>query len=442
MPILRGPMLRISVSNLAPGMTIAAPIPHPAQPGSTLLKSGVALDAAMLAKLRQTGVREAWISYPGLTDISGAASPFVVSASAEMARLVDATFAAASQGASVRLDYASYRDAVSGLLDKLSLHPRTTVFLDQMAGQGCASVRHASAVCFISLLLGLRLEPWLLRNRSRLGSARARDIANLGVGAMLHDVGMLALEEADRARWAESGDESDPAFQRHTQLGFELVKEDLEPTAASIVLHHHQRYDGSGFPAMPSFGSEPRPPRADRIHAFSRIVGLVDTFDRLRFGIDDRHLAHGEAVPTVRVLATLQREPWRSRFDPIVLLGLMSVVPPFAPGTIVTLSDGRPAAVVDWSPLDPCRPIVQDLELRLTHVRGWLVREPGERIDLRLRRDLTIVRAEDTDVSLDLYDPPTPRAFDLDVLMRSWTDGAAAMELAGDEPAPGEAHAA
>lgn len=435
-------MLRISVSNLAPGMTIAAPIPHPAQPGAILLKSGVTLDEAMLTKLRQTGVREAWISYPGLTDISGAASPFVVNASADMARLVDATFTAASQGASVRLDYASYRSAVSGLLEKLSLHPRTTVFLDQMAGQGCAAVRHASAVCFISLLMGLRLEPWLLRNRARLASARARDIANLGVGAMLHDVGMLSLSEAERARWSEHADESDPGFQRHTQLGFDLVKDELEPTAAGIVLHHHQRYDGSGFPAMPTFGAEPCALRADRIHAFSRIVGLVDTFDRLRFGIDDSHLARGEAVPTVRVLSSLQREPWRSRFDPVVLLGLMSVVPPFAPGTIVTLSDGRAVAVIDWSPLDPCRPIVQDLELRLTRVRGWLVREPGERIDLRLRRDLSIIRAEDTDVSLDLYDPPSPRAFDLDALMRSWTDGAAAMELASNDPAAGDAHAA
>jgi HD-GYP domain-containing protein (c-di-GMP phosphodiesterase class II) len=434
-------MLRISIPNLVPGMTIAAPIPHPVQPGSALLNAGVTLDDAMLTRLRQTGVREAWIRYPGLSDITGAASPFIAGASAEMARLVDSTFSASTQNVSVRLDYGAYRAAVSGLLEKLTLHPRTTVFLDQMAGQGCAAVRHASAVCFISLLIGLRLEPWLVRNRARLGSARAREIANLGVGALLHDVGMLMLDPAVMERWASSADESDPAFRAHTQVGFDLVKDELEPTAAGIILNHHQRFDGSGFPSMPCFGSEPRPLSGERIHAFARIVGLVDAFDRLRFGVNDRLLSDGEPTPTVRVLAALQREPWRSRFDPIVLLGLMSVVPPFAPGTIVTLNDGRTVAVIDWSPLDPCRPVVQDLELRPTRVRGWLVKEPGERIDLHTRRDLSIVRAEDTDVSADLYDPPSLRAFDLDALMRSWTDRSVAFDLAKDDPA-GESHAA
>ncbi|MBX3361579.1 MAG: HD domain-containing protein [Phycisphaeraceae bacterium] len=415
-------MLRISIPNLVPGMTIAAPIPHPVQPGSTLLKAGVALDEAILAKLRQTGVREVWIRYPGLTDVAGAASPFVAGASAEMTRLVDATFAASAHSASVRLDYNAYRNAVCGLLERLSLHPRTTVYLDQMVGQGCASVRHASAVCFISMLIGLRLEPWLIRNRSKIAAAKAREIANLGVGALLHDVGMLMLDQETRDRWSDAGDESDPEFRRHVQLGFDMVKDEIEPTASGIVLNHHQRYDGSGFPAVPCFGAEPRPLAAARIHAFARIVGLVDVFDRLRFGIDDRHLAEGGPVPTVRALAALQREPWRSRFDPVALMGLMSVVPPFAPGTLVTMSDGRVVAVVDWSPLDPCRPVVQDLELRPKRVRGWLVHEPGERIDLRIRRDLSIIRAEDADVSLDVYEPPSPRAFDLDALMRTWVD--------------------
>lgn len=422
-------------------MTIAASIPHPVQPGAALLNAGVTLDEAMLARLRRTGVREVWIRYPGLSDISGAASPFVASASAEMARLVDSTFSASTHNASVRLDYGAYRSAVSGLLERLSLHPRTTVFLDQMAGQGCAAVRHASAVCFISLLIGLRLEPWLVRNRARLGSARAREIANLGVGALLHDVGMLTLDPATHERWAATGDESDPAFRAHAQIGFDLVKDELEPTAAGIILNHHQRFDGSGFPTMPCFGSEPRPLAGERIHAFARIVGMVDAFDRLRFGISDRLLSHGEPAPIVRVLGALQREPWRSRFDPIVLLGLMSVAPPFAPGTIVTLNDGRTVAVVDWSPLDPCRPVVQDLELRPTRVRGWLVKEPGERIDLHTRRELSIARAEDCDVSADLYDPPSLRAFDLDALMRSWTDRSGALDPTRGDQAR-ESHAA
>lgn len=433
-PMLRVAMLRISMPNLRPGMMIASPISHPLQPGTMLLNSGVSLDESMIAKLRETGIREIWIRYPGLNDVRNSASPLVASAGYQVARLVDATFTAASTSASVRLDYNAYRAAVTGLLEKLSLHPRTTVFLDQMAGHGCASVRHASAVCFISLLMGLRLEPWLVRHRAKLDASRAREIANLGVGAMLHDVGMLALPESVRERWAMEEDLSDAAFREHARLGFERVKNEIEPTAAGIVLHHHQFADGKGFPAVEGFGHEPRPLSGDRIHPFAQIVGLVDTFDRLRFGVDDRLIADRGPTPVVRVLRMLREEPWSSRFDPVVMLGLMSVVPPFAPGTVVTLSDGRTAVVVDWSPLDPCRPAVRDVALRTQRVRGWKVQEPGERIDLRKRPELSIVGAEDTDVSADVYSPATPGAFNLDALMRSWIDRAA--------EGPGETRAA
>ena len=418
-------MLRITTPNLLPGMTIASPISHPLQPGTTLLNSGVTLDEAMINKLRTTGIRETWIRYPGLNDVRNSASPMVAAAGYDVARLVDATFSAAAGSASVRLNYNAYRAAVAGLLEKLSLHPRTTVFLDQMAGHGCASVRHASAVCFISLLMGIRLEPWLVRHRARLDASRAREIANLGVGALLHDVGMLAIPDDVRERWATTHDHSDPAFQDHARVGFERVKDEIEPTAAGIVLHHHQHADGSGFPAVDGFGHAPRPLTSDRTHPFAQIVGLVDTFDRLRFGVDDRLLAEGGPTPVVRVLRILREEPWRSRFDPVVMLGLMSVVPPFAPGTVVTLNDGRTAVVVDWSPLDPCRPTVRDLTITSQRVRGWMVQEPGARIDLRKAPELSIAVAEDADVSKDLYAPPTPSAFNLDALMRSWIDRAA-----------------
>jgi HD-GYP domain-containing protein (c-di-GMP phosphodiesterase class II) len=417
-------MLRISIPNLLPGMTIASPISHPLQPGTMLLNSGVTLDVAMIGKLRETGIREVWIRYPGLHDVRNSASPMVASAGYEVARLVDATFSATATSASVRLDYNAYRAAVTGLLEKLSLHPRATVFLDQMAGHGCASVRHASAVCFISLLVGLRLEPWLVRHRARLDASRAREIANLGVGALLHDVGMLALPEAVRERWATTQDATDPAFREHVRIGFEMVKDGFEPTAAGVVLHHHQCDDGSGFPAVEGFGHEPRALSGERVHPFARIVGLVDTFDRLRFGVNDRLLAEGPPTPVVRVLGQLQSERWRSKIDPVVLLGLLSVVPPFAPGTVVTLSDGRSAVVVDWSPLDPCRPTVRDLTPKTERVRGWTVQAPGERIDLRKQSGLSISRAEDTDVAADLYAPETASSFNLDALMRSWIDRA------------------
>lgn len=423
-------MLRITVSQLRAGMTIAAPIAHPLQPGIILLNRGVTLDEAILGRLRDTGVREVWIRYPGLEELSTLSRPGVGHAAGEVARLVNTTFSASTSSVSARLDYPQYRAAVVGLLEKLADSPRAAVFLDEMAGVGCASVRHASAVAFISLLIGLRLEPWLIRHRAKIGTRRAKEIANLGIGALLHDVGMMRLSRDARARWAATGDETDAEFQAHCTLGHEMVHGEVEPTAAAVVLHHHQRYDGSGFPIVPWFGAGERPLFGDRIHPFASIVGVVDVYDRLRFGIDDVLLHAGTPTPTVRVLKTLLEEPWRSRLDPVVRMGLLAVVPPFAPGTVVGLSDGRAAAVLDWSPLDPCRPVVQDLAPRRTTKNGWACDEPGERIDLRERRDLSVVRAEGADVSGDSFGPVTAREFDLDAMMRSWTER---LDLPGQE---------
>lgn len=414
-------MLRVSVTNLVPGMTVAAPIPHPIRPGISLLNAGVVLDEAILARLTVSGVRELWIRYPGLEDIQQVSTPLVAAAHAQIVRHIDSTFHAAASSTHVKLNYHSYRGAVAGLLERLGSCQHTVVYLDEMAGFGLAPVRHASAVCFISLLLGLRLEPWLVTHRSRLTASRARDIANLGVGAMLHDVGMLRLSREARQRWIMSENEADPEFQSHVQHGYDMVKDEMEPTAASIILNHHQRHDGSGFPAVDSiYGRAPL--RADRIHPFARIVGAVDLFDRLRFGIDDQRLIDDAPTPTVRVLNALRAGPLAPRIDPIITLALLSVIPPYAPGTIVGLSDGRSAAVIDWSPLDPCRPVVQDLTPRRLRENGWTVDAPGERIDLRERHDLSIVQAEGADVSADNFYPTTPHEFDLDHTMRLWSD--------------------
>ena len=44
------------------------------------------------------------------------------------------------------------------------------------------------------------------------------------------------------------------------------------------------------------------------------------------------------------------------KLDPVVFKALLNVVPAFAPGTFVTLSDGRSCVAVGFDPTSPCRP--------------------------------------------------------------------------------------
>jgi HD-GYP domain-containing protein (c-di-GMP phosphodiesterase class II) len=236
---------------------------------------------------------------------------------------------------------------------------------------------------------------------------------------MLHDIGMTRLPEAVLRRHAEKRDDNDPEWRAHTEIGFEMVRGNIEPSAAASVLHHHQRFDGSGFPERANLHGGTEPVCGQSIHIFARIIAAADTYDRLVNPASDPNSDPAEhpPVPPVRALATLLKQPNRARTDPVVLRALLSVCPAYAPGSTVTLSNGMHAVVSDWSSLDPCRPTVQEL----THFED---EDPAEQIDLRERRELSIIEYEGIDVRQDNFAPAFPVEFDLMHIEKLMTNAA------------------
>ena len=122
----------------------------------------------------------------------------------------------------------------------------------------------------------------------------------------------------------------------------------LDPSASTVVLHHHQRFDGSGFA-----GSEYPVQRGEDIHVYARIAAVADQFDRLR------HPPGLPEQPAAFALQAMLQPALRRRFDPAVIGALLDVVPPYPPGATLRLSDGRLVEALDHHPSDPCRPVVQ-----------------------------------------------------------------------------------
>jgi HD-GYP domain-containing protein (c-di-GMP phosphodiesterase class II) len=253
-------------------------------------------------------------------------------------------------------------------------------------------------VTYLSLLMGLKLEGYLVRERRHVNPARAKEVTNLGLGAMLHDIGVTALEPEVRQSYEQTGDETDPAWREHTAIGYRMVRGRMDPSAATVVLNHHQRYDGSGYT-----GADFPVLAEHSIHVFARIVAVADQFDRFRnpVGLPDQ--------PTVWVLGAMTSEPLREQFDPQVLQALLTVVPPYPPGSIVRLSDGRHAVCIDHNPTEPCRPVVQiipdpkDLDVDDLPV--------GPIINLSEQpKRLCVVEHEGYDVREMNFDPPAPLA--------------------------------
>lgn len=412
-------MLRVPISQAEPGMTLALPVYHPQNLSTVLLKANAELERRTVDRLRDIGIPEIWIRYPRLETISRFASPGVMAARAGMAGEVATAFDAAGKTVHARLDFNAYRKAMGALMQKLVADTESAIFISELVDSGKPAVRHGANVGFISVLMGLRLGFYLLRERKRLPAMLAKDVTNLGVAAMLHDIGMTRLPEPVLRRWQQTHDETDPEWRRHTDIGFDLVRGNIEPSAAASVLHHHQRFDGSGFPERTTLSNTREAVAGQSIHIFARIIAAADMYDRLVNPAADpaANAEEHPSIPPVRALNTLLSEPHRSRIDPVVLRALLSVCPAFPPGSIVTLSSGLRAVVADWCSLDPCRPVVQEL----THFED---EQEVETIDLRERPDLSIIEFEGTDVRRDVFAPKFSNEFDLMHIEKLMTNAA------------------
>ena len=408
-------MLRVPIIQARSGMELAMPIFHPRRADTILLKVGVSLDGRVIGRLREQGIREIWIRYPGLEFLEEVVSPDVAAAHMRITKHIAETFDEVARDQNARLEFSEYRRAISGLLDKLSQSPKAALFIEEIVDHSRPALRHASNVCLISVLMGLVLEDYLVHERRRLSSARAKDVTNLGVGAMLHDLGMLRLDVPTLERWNQTHDESDQQWRRHVWIGHRMVRGQIDPTAAGILLHHHQKYDGSGFPSRSRLDGGRHALIGSEIHVFARIAAAADLFDRLRNPAHAPGAPVQGSIPVVRALGLLRESPYRDWIDPVVFRALLAVVPPYPPGTIVTLSNGMRAAVVSFSGSEPCRPVVQ----RLGDEGFDVPRGKPERIDLREATELRVVEAQGVDVSQDNFFSRSPGEFDVKATMRS-----------------------
>lgn len=371
-------MLRVAIAYAQPGMVLAHPVFHPIRHGTILLNEGLRLDRWSIDRLAELHIREVWIRYPGMEGIREFVCPEIGAAHSAIAGQVTEAFDRVVAGAHALLDYPLYRRGVASLVRRLARRPRAAILIQEMVHQDQDLVRHATGVCYLSTLMGLKLQDYLITQRSRLDAVRARDVSSLGLAAMLHDIGMLRLGRDVVERWRRTRDERDRAWRSHVYLGCEMVREAAGPSAASAILHHHQRFDGTGFPQRRGLDGKRTPIAGREIHVFSRIIAAADLFDRLRYphGSDA-----GAPVPVVRALRGMRDDPCKAWIDPMVLKALLACVPPYPPGSLVKLSNGRSAVVVDWTSIDPCRPTVELVgDIGREHALDYAVRE---RLNLR-----------------------------------------------------------
>lgn len=158
---------------------------------------------------------------------------------------------------------------------------------------------HSRRVCRYSIEMAKRL------------SLTGEQMKSLGAGAYLHDIGKLGVPDAILLKPGSLTPEEREVMQRHVEIGFDLVKGiPFLAGAAEIVLTHHERFDGKGYP---------KGIRGEQIPLGGRIFSVADAFDAIT---SDRPYRRASSIEAGR--AAIRSESGR-QFDPRIVEAFLSV---------------------------------------------------------------------------------------------------------------------
>jgi len=173
-------------------------------------------------------------------------------------------------------------------------------------------------------------------------------IHNIVSGALLHDVGMLRLSKGITEKKGGLSDAELEQIKSHTLHTSKIVTKELygPREVNSIALHHHERWDGQGYPDKLV---------GNAIDIGARIVSVADAFEAMVSKKSYRNSMIG-----YQAIKNLMADNGR-RFDPAVIMAFTKIMGIYPIGSIVRLNDGSIARVVSIHTDAPMRPVVQML---------------------------------------------------------------------------------
>jgi HD-GYP domain-containing protein (c-di-GMP phosphodiesterase class II) len=194
---------------------------------------------------------------------------------------------------------------------------------------------HALDTCILSLVVAIE---------DGLDQATQEQV---GMGALLHDAGYVRLPRNLVRKRDECTGRDKTLLEQHCKLGVTLLSEHpgMHGDVLRIVREHHERADGSGFPA--GLGN-------DQISRLAQIVGIVDFYD----GMISRRGARPAMIPhdAVRQLFLAGE---RGHFEKSLVELMIRSIGVYPVGSLVRLNTGEQAVVVGVNPQQRLKPLVK-----------------------------------------------------------------------------------
>ena len=181
-----------------------------------------------------------------------------------------------------------------------------------------------------------RVQVYTLELAKRLGVADDAQIKAIATAALLHDMGKLAIPEHILNKPGKLTPSEFDKMKRHAAIGADLLSSVKFPyPVVPIVRHHHEHWDGGGYPSGIS-GSD--------IPLGARILAVVDCFDALT---SDR--PYRPRLPANQAFGII-REQRGKMYDPLVVDTFIKAYPEIAPLAVRAGQEAR--SVIDATEFD------------------------------------------------------------------------------------------
>lgn len=358
-------MKMVPIKKVVPGMTLAQDVFVYQDKNTAYLRRGAALDAVTIRRLREHGVEKVYVEglytaptrqpivFETHTPVSRSMAPLPQQLRHDAISSLENLFTGgAIQEGDIHqaAQLVSQLDTVvSQLVNALSSDHAALVNISDLKSYDDYTYHHSLSVAVLSIGVGQYL------------GLSARQLNSLGLCAMMHDIGKTAIPIEIIRKPSKLDDDEYNTIKSHSSLGTSYLMEANigNETLWGAVLFHHERMDGKGYP---------RGLKGNTIPVFSRIISVADVYDALTSARPYRQpMQPSEAIEYIM-------GGCNTAFDYDIVTALMHKVDLYPAGSIVQLSDGRYALVLDNE--NQLRPIVELLDshnvIDLFRDRGFL----------------------------------------------------------------------
>lgn len=233
---------------------------------------------------------------------------------------VASMFSEARMGQNINTEQA--QQVVTEITESVLRHPNALLSIARVKQADEYTYMHSVAVCALMIALARQLE------------FTDDQVQEAGMAGLLHDVGKMAIDDAILNKPGSLSDDEFDQIKRHPEFGVRYLQKGTEPISRAVLeacYSHHEKIDGSGYP---------RGLRQEQISLLSRMAAVCDVYDALT---SDRPYKQGWG-PAVTVQRMAQ---WKGHFDPRVFQAFVRSVGIYPVGSLVRLSSGRLAVVIE-----------------------------------------------------------------------------------------------